>query len=127
MHEKEQQIFDEVYNMKGEDIAGYLNYFSKYNHPFSASQHGERVYKTIEEIDCESRLEMYFNRYDLFRFEVDYYFTGFFKSVDFTHPYVMIQILKMLNIFMWKIFCVLGIVDERDFNQPKDTDNYLFM
>ena len=112
-------LYEELYEMDGFGLADYLNDWAAMGYIFKPSQHGEKVLLD----NGEAWYTPIFDRWDLWRREVSYYFNSYCNEMEFTDEDTFKEV------FVWKIATVLGITNDSwvTFNAPEQSDKILFM
>jgi hypothetical protein len=128
------RIYEELYELDGFGLADYLNDWAAdieipddmtvtdVTFKFKASQHGRMVWLQVEDEGYPVADIDIFDRWDLWRKEVSYYFSDFINEQNLKDE----ETIK--EVFVWKIACVLDIVYDQwvKFEMPEGADTLLF-
>jgi hypothetical protein len=127
-------IYERVYKMDGRGLSDYLNDWITNNEfelddgsyielKVSCTRYGEKVF--VQGDYYAFGTEDIFNRWDLWRAEVAYYFDGFMENFESDDEE------ELIEVFVWKICTTLGIIEDLDYyvtlKSPERVDEIFFM
>lgn len=126
-------MYERVYKMDGRGLSDYLNDWITNNEfelddgsydklKVSCTRFGEKVF--VQGDFYEFGTADIFDRWDLWRSEVAYYFDGFIENFESDDEE------ELVEVFVWKICAVLGIIDDLShyvsLKAPERVDEILF-